>query len=104
MPSTRRPGAEAADKLKSGMDKLLDYLGKKDSPNKLQAAAFLDREIAPYFDFAYMSQWVAGPAWASMSEQNRNAMTAEIESSFLTTLVRSRFRWPLCVRVAIRPG
>jgi phospholipid transport system substrate-binding protein len=82
----QRSGIEAAQKLKSGMDKLLEYLAKKDTPNKLQAAAFLDREIAPYFDFAYMSQWVAGPSWAGMSEQDRKAMTAEIESSFLTTL------------------
>lgn len=80
------PGAEAVETLKAGMDKMLAYLGQKDAPNKLQAAAFLDREIAPYFDFAYMAQWVAGPAWAGMSEQDRKAMAASIESNFLTSL------------------
>jgi phospholipid transport system substrate-binding protein len=68
------------------MDKLIAYLGQKDAPNKLQAAAFLDREIAPYFDFAYMAQWVAGPAWAGMGEQDRKALTARIESNFLSSL------------------
>ncbi len=86
MAPDRVPGAEAAEALKAGMDKLIAYLGQKDAPNKLQAAAFLDREIAPYFDFAYMAQWVAGPAWAGMGEQDRKALTAKIESNFLTSL------------------
>jgi phospholipid transport system substrate-binding protein len=79
-------GSEAFMTLKEGMDKMLAYLKQEDAPNKLQTAAFLDREIAPYFDFAYMSQWVAGPAWAGMSAADRKAMTAKIESSFLTSL------------------
>ena len=83
----RNPGAEAVETLKGGMDKLLGYLANKDEqPNKLQAAAFLDREIAPFFDFDYMAKWVAGPAWAGMSEADRKAMAAKIESSFLTSL------------------
>jgi phospholipid transport system substrate-binding protein len=86
MAPAQHPGAEAAETLKAGMDKLLAYLGQKDAPNKLQAAAFLDREIAPYFDFAYMAQWAAGPAWAGMSEKDRKAMTANIESNFLSSL------------------
>ena len=75
------------------MDKLLAYLGQKDAPNKLQAAAFLDREIAPYFDFAYMAQWVAGPAWARMSEEARKAMAGEIEASFLSSLATQMARF-----------
>ena len=51
-----RPGEEAVKTLRAGMDKLLAYLAQEDTPNKLQAAAFLDRDIAPYFDFAYMAQ------------------------------------------------
>jgi phospholipid transport system substrate-binding protein len=81
-----RAGAEAAEAVKAGMDKLTAYLSQKDAPNKLQAAAFLDREIAPYFDFAYMAQWIAGPGWAGMSEEERKAMAANIEASFLTSL------------------
>lgn len=86
MAPAQRPGSEAVETLKAGMDKLLAYLAQKDAPNKLQAAAFLDREIAPYFDFAYMAQWVAGPAWSSMSEADRKAMTGNIEASFLSSL------------------
>jgi phospholipid transport system substrate-binding protein len=82
----QNPGTEAVTKLKAGMDKMLAYLEQKDVPNKLQAAAFLDREIAPYFDFAYMAQWAAGPSWSTMSEPDRKAMTATIEASFLSSM------------------
>jgi phospholipid transport system substrate-binding protein len=89
----QQPGAEAAATVKAGMDKLLDFLGQRDAPNKLQAAAFLDREIAPYFDFAYMAQWVAGPAWADKKEEERKALAATIESSLLSTLASQMARY-----------
>jgi phospholipid transport system substrate-binding protein len=81
-----RPGEEAAKTLRAGMDKLLAYVAQKDAPNKLQAAAFLDRDIAPYFDFAYMAKWVAGPTYAGMSEADRKALAAKIEAEFLSSL------------------
>lgn len=80
------PGKEAADALREGMDKLLAFLGQEDKPNKLQVAAFLDREIAPYFDFDYMTKWVAGPAYSSMTEAQRKAMAANLEARFLSAL------------------
>jgi hypothetical protein len=61
------PGEEAAEVLRQGMDKLLDFLGRKEKPNRLQVAAFLDREIAPYFDFGYMARWVAGARYGAIS-------------------------------------
>jgi len=80
------PAAEAAKTLREGIDKLLAFAGQEEKPNRLQAAAFLDREIAPYFDFARMAQWVAGPRYAAMNEEQREAMTAALESRFLTAL------------------
>jgi phospholipid transport system substrate-binding protein len=81
-----RPGEEAVTTLRGGMDKLLAYLSQEDKPNKLQAAAFLDRDIAPYFDFAYMAKWVAGPTYAGMSEADRKALAGKIEAEFLSSL------------------
>jgi phospholipid transport system substrate-binding protein len=82
----KSPAAEASATLKEGMDKLLGYLGQQEVPNRLQVAAFLDREIAPYFDFEYMAKWVAGPAYPSMSAEDKKALAAHIESDFLGTL------------------
>ncbi|EXJ15896.1 Putative ABC transporter, auxiliary component YrbC [Imhoffiella purpurea] len=78
--------AEAAATLEEGMDRLLDFLSANASANKLQVAAFLDREIAPYFDFEYMAQWVAGPAYSGMSDEDRRDLAAWLESDFLSVL------------------
>jgi phospholipid transport system substrate-binding protein len=80
------PGEEAADVLRQGMDKLLDFLAREKEPNKLQVAAFLDKEIAPYFDFDYMARWVAGPRYSRMSPKQRKALAAAVESRFLSAL------------------
>lgn len=80
------PGTEAAATLQEGMEKLLDFLGQKEVPNKLQVAAFLDGTIAPYFDFDYMAKWVAGGRWVNMSPEQQEALVASVEARFLGTL------------------
>ncbi|MFB1490484.1 MULTISPECIES: ABC transporter substrate-binding protein [unclassified Thiocapsa] len=80
------PAAAASATLKEGMDKLLGFLALKDVPNRLQVAAFLDREIAPYFDFDQMARWVAGPASGGMSAEDKKALSARLEADFLGTL------------------
>jgi phospholipid transport system substrate-binding protein len=82
----RSPTLQATATLKAGIDKLLEFMGQDEAPNKLQVAAFLDREIAPYFDFDYMARWVAGPAYGRMSDAQKEAMAARLEEGFLTAL------------------
>lgn len=80
------PGEEASAVLREGMEKLLEFLAKDE--NKLQVAAFLDREIAPYFDFDRMARWVAGPRYARMGADAREALAARLEARFLGTLAK----------------
>jgi phospholipid transport system substrate-binding protein len=80
------PAQEAADVLREGMDKLLGFLDQEETPNKLQTAAFLDKEIAPYFNFAQMAKWVAGPRYPGMNPEQREAMAAGLEARFLSAL------------------
>jgi len=76
-------GREAAATVSAGLDKLFEFLRSEEAPNKLQTAAFLDREIAPYFDFDYMAQFVAGANWEQMSGEQRKALAAQLESRML---------------------
>jgi phospholipid transport system substrate-binding protein len=92
-PMPKGPSAEASAALKEGMDKLLGYLAQQEVPNRLQVAAFLDREIAPYFDFEYMAQWVAGPAYQAMNAQDKQALAARLEADFLGTLASQLMRY-----------
>ncbi|MGE5154618.1 MAG: phospholipid-binding protein MlaC [Bdellovibrio bacteriovorus] len=82
----KSPMVQATNTLKEGMDKLLEFMRQEETPNKLQVAAFLDKEIAPYFDFDYMAKWVAGPGYARMSPEQRKAMASRLEASFLSGL------------------
>jgi phospholipid transport system substrate-binding protein len=77
-------GREAAATVLATIDKLFDFVSADEVPNKLQTAAFLDREIAPYFDFDYMAEFVAGPHWPDLGPQQRKALTAQLESRILS--------------------
>lgn len=79
-------GREAAAAVSAGLDKLFEFMRTDEVPNQLQTAAFLDREIAPYFDFDYMAQFVAGPDWSRMTTAQHKALAAQLESRILTGL------------------
>ncbi len=87
----QNPAEEAAKVVREGLDKLLSFL--KNDENRLQVAAFLDKEIAPYFDFDAMAKWVAGPKYARMNESARKALAAKIESRFLSGLAKYLTRY-----------
>lgn len=83
------PTVQAVAVLEEGMDKLLEFLAQDELPNKLQVSAFLDREIAPYFDFGYMAKWVAGTAYTGMTAAERKALASQLEADFLGVLARN---------------
>lgn len=73
--------------LKQGLKKLMAFAGSDRRPNRIQAEAFLEREIVPYFDFAYMASWAVGDRiWWQMGEDQRDSMEGYIKRDFLTTL------------------
>jgi len=74
--------------LKQGVDKLTSFIQSGGAQNRPQTMAFLEKEIAPYFDFAYMTRWAAGPAWREMNPAQRAEMQETITTSFLTTLAQ----------------
>jgi phospholipid transport system substrate-binding protein len=85
------PQAEAgtpAAILKEGVTKLTAFIRGGGAQNRAQAMAYLEQEIAPYFDFAYMTRWAAGPAWREMNNAQRQEMQETITTSFLTTLAQ----------------
>jgi len=72
--------------LKQGIGKLTTFIKSGKAANREQAMNYLKHEITPYFDFAYMTRWAAGPAWRRMDARQRAAMQTELTQSFLTTL------------------
>jgi phospholipid transport system substrate-binding protein len=82
----RQPGPSAV--LKQGLDKLITYVGQENRPSEANVQAFLDREIAPYIDFAYMARWAAGRNWQRMTPQQRRDFESRLQTMFLGTLAQ----------------
>ena len=80
--------AEPAQLLKAGINKLTAFIRSGGAQDNARAAAFLRKEIAPYFDFAYMTRWAAGPAWRRMSPEQRASMQVKLAESFMTILAQ----------------
>lgn len=73
--------------LRQGLKRLMAFAGADPRPGREQAEAFLQTEIAPYFDFAYMASWAVGQrAWQQMNERQREDVENYIKQDFLATL------------------
>ena len=77
-----------AEVLRQGVAKLLAFMAQQDRPDAARIQAFLDSEIAPYFDFDYMARWVAGSKYRAMNGAQREQMQGELEAQFLGALAQ----------------
>jgi phospholipid transport system substrate-binding protein len=74
--------------LREGMTKLLRFLHQSENRQPQQISAFLEREVAPYFDFDYMANWAAGPMNRQMNDQQRQVFGQKIKQLLLGTLAK----------------
>lgn len=74
--------------LRDGMAKLLRFLRQSENPDPNMMTAFLENEIAPYFDFDYMATWAAGPMNRQMNDQQRADLAQEMKKMLLGTLTK----------------
>jgi phospholipid transport system substrate-binding protein len=74
--------------VKAGISKLQRFIKSGRAQDRDQALAFMATEIEPYFDFAYMTRWAAGPAWRRMSPQQRAGVEEKLKSAFMNTLAQ----------------
>jgi phospholipid transport system substrate-binding protein len=72
--------------LREGVSKLLKFMRQEKGSNPESIRVFLDQKIAPYFDFAYMAKWIAGPAYRNMNEPQRKVLEQKIKGMLLTSL------------------
>ena len=75
--------------IQRGIDRLTGFLMGAQDPSPQALRMFLDREIAPIFDFAYMARWAAGPMYRRLNEDQHARMTAMLRDLFLGALARN---------------
>jgi phospholipid transport system substrate-binding protein len=68
-------------------------MGQQPRPTGLKLAAFVEGEIAGYFDFEAMARLALGPRYQRMSEAQRADLVQQIEQDFLQTLTRRLARF-----------
>lgn len=74
--------------LRQGLDRMKDFLSQGGhEPQEL--LAFLDNDIAPYFDFQLMSRWVLGSSYDQMSESQKSEFTQRLKGMFFSALAKN---------------
>ena len=68
------------------MDQLLAFLGSGQNASPEALAAFLDSEIAPFFDFEHMAKTAGGRLYERLEDAERQAIVARIKQSFLSKM------------------
>jgi phospholipid transport system substrate-binding protein len=85
-----RPIAATPDQvIRRGVDRLSGFLVGAQNASPQAIRAFLDHEIAPSFDFAYMARWAAGPMYRRLSDAQHARMTAVLKDLFLSALAKN---------------
>lgn len=84
---TQSPGPEQM--LRQGLDRLTGFLVGAEDASPEEIRAFIDKEIAPHFDFPYMAQWAGGPLYRNLDPGQRANLTARLRELFLTALARN---------------
>lgn len=72
--------------LREGIGKLAIFLKTTNPDSTRQIQAYLDTEIAPYFDFGYMAKWVAGPTRRYMNPGQFAQFEQGLQRVFLTAM------------------
>lgn len=78
--------ANPAVALRAGVDRLMGFLGSEERPSEDALASFLDSEIAPFFDFEYMTESAGGRLYERLDAEEQQAMVRDIKRSFLTKM------------------
>jgi phospholipid transport system substrate-binding protein len=100
------PALKTPDQVvRSGVDRLTGFLMGAQNPSPEAIRGFLDREIAPHFDFTYMARWAAGPMYRRLSPAEHARMTEVLKHLFLSALAKNlgTFSRPL-PRVDVYPA
>ncbi len=75
--------------LRQGIERLLRYLSSNQGGGDAALRQFVDIQLAPFFDFAYMSKWAAGPNYARLDEAQRQRLQTRLQDMFFSAMVRN---------------
>jgi phospholipid transport system substrate-binding protein len=75
--------------IRQGVDRLAGFMAAAPEASREVVLDFVTRDIAPYFDFAYMARWSAGPLYHRLDDGHKAALTGRLQDLFLDALARN---------------
>ena len=72
--------------IRQGVKRIQVFLATDALANPAQVQAFLEKEVAPGFDFTAMTQLILGPLNYHINEQQRQGVTVMVRQAFLKAL------------------
>jgi len=93
-PPVRQQAEGPAAILSEGIGKVTAFLSQGGSRDPDAVEAFVRSEVAPYFDFAYMARFVAGPRYRYMSADERKQMEKALVGMFLGAMAEKLSGYP----------
>lgn len=89
-PGYQQPPAETNPGLvlREGISKVLAFLEGGGASNQDKLVDFVERELAPYFDFATMARMSMGPQLRYMNSEQRREAVIRLRGMFLSALVK----------------
>ena len=76
------------DLLEESINKVIYFLSRSQQASLDRISSFLKKEITPHFDFDYMSRWVAGRYYKTMTPEQQQQFTETFTGLFITTFVK----------------
>ncbi len=77
-----------AQLLEDALQRLQRFFSSDQPPPPPVIARFVDEQVAPYFDFEGMAEWIARPYYERISPADRAELTAKIKEAFLGILAK----------------
>jgi phospholipid transport system substrate-binding protein len=88
LPTPARPTVSPDRLLEQGLERMRGFLAQGGARGPDRVEAFLEEQIAPYFDFDRMAAWVARPYYRRMAPVQQAKLREDLKERFLAILAR----------------
>jgi ABC-type transporter MlaC component len=88
LPTPARPTVSPDRLLEQGLGRMRGFLEQGGARDPARVEAFLEEQIAPYFDFDTMAAWVVRPYYRRMAPTQQAKLREDLKERFLAVLAR----------------
>jgi phospholipid transport system substrate-binding protein len=85
----RPPVPDPRETIERGLDRIKAFLATSDQTNPALINQFIEKEVAPFFDFNAMTQQILGPLNYRMTPLQRQGAVLKVKRSFLSALANN---------------